>query len=493
MSAGLTVNQVKGAKVALARDSLYYFARLRMPTVYTESRAYLRELCDTIQRFIDSKLLDDYGVPIDRLIINGPPRHGKTVTIVNAVQWALGHDPTLPVIATSYNEDLSGRFARYVRDGMQETSGDARKLLYSDIFPEAKIKRGDASYQTWSLEGQHFSFLASSPGGTLTGTGARLGIIDDLVRSALEAYNEGRLESQWQWYTDTFLSRLESGAKQLIIATRWSTKDLPGRLIAFEPDKWHVIQLRANKRYPDLPLSDADMLAPDILNAEEYRDRRGKTDSMIFSANYDQEPIDAVDRLYPQFKEYDPDSLPPFTKICAYIDTADEGQDYLSGGAYGLYGGMAYMLDVIYTQAPMEQTEPDTARMLTNAKCDLARVESNNGGRGFARNVERIIREDLHNFDTTVEWFHQSENKNARILSNATNVCNCVIMPYGWSIRWPAFHSAVTHLGRSSKWTHDDAPDMLTGIVEDIENNVAFDDQTRNAMRERRKTRGGLR
>lgn len=467
MSENPTVNQVKGAKIALARDSLYCFARLRMPTVYTESRAYLRELCDTIQLFIDNKLLDATGKPIDKLIINGPPRHGKTVTIVNAVQWALGHDPTLPVIATSYNEDLSGRFARYVRDGMQETSADDRKLIYSDIFPEAKIKRGDASYQTWSLEGQHFSFLASSPGGTLTGTGARLGIIDDLVRSALEAYNEAKLEGQWQWYTDTFLSRLESGAKQLILATRWSTKDLSGRLIALEPDKWHVIRLRANLKYPDIPQTDADMLAPDILSAEEYRDRKGKTDSTIFSANYDQEPIDAVDRLYPQFKEYAPASLPPFTKVCAYIDTADEGQDYLAGGVYGLYGGMAYLLDVIYTQAPMEQTEPDTARMLTGANCNLARVESNNGGRGFARNIERLMRES-GNRKTRVDWFHQSENKQARILSQATNVCNCILVPQGWALRWPEFHAEVTHLGRSGKWVHDDAPDMLTGIVENL-------------------------
>lgn len=467
MSGNPTVNQVKGAKIALSRDSLYCFARLRMPTVYTESRTYLRELCDTIQRFVDDKLLDASGKPIDKLIINGPPRHCKTVTIVNAVQWALGHDPTLPVIATSYNEDLSGRFARYVRDGMQEESSDPRKMVYSDIFPEAKIKRGDASYQTWSLEGQHFSFLASSPGGTLTGTGARLGIIDDLVRSALEAYNEAKLEGQWQWYTDTFLSRLESGAKQLVIATRWSTKDLSGRLIALEPDKWHVVRLRANLRYPNLPQTDTDMLAPDILSAEEYRDRKGKTDAMIFGANYDQEPIDAIDRLYPQFKEYAPSSLPPFTKICAYIDTADEGQDYLAGGVYGLYGGMAYLLDVIYTQAPMEQTEPDTARMLTATGCNIARVESNNGGRGFARNIERLMRES-GNRKTRVDWFHQAENKQARILSNATNVCNCILMPQGWALRWPEFHAEVTHLGRSGKWVHDDAPDMLTGIVENL-------------------------
>ena len=469
----LTLGQIRAIKASLSQKSLYYFARLRMPGVYTESRVYLRELCDTIQAFLEGRLFDDNAKQIDRLIINGPPRHGKTVTMINATQWALGHDPTLPVITASYNEDLSGRFARGVRDGMQETTSDPRKIIYSDVFPASRIKRGDASYQTWSLEGQHFSFLASSPGGTLTGTGGRLGIVDDLIKNAKEAYNESVLEGQWDWYTDTFLSRLESRSRQIIMATRWAEKDLTGRLLALEPERWHVVRLRANKRFPDSPQSDEDMLAPDILSAQTYLDRKTLTDPAIFLANYDQEPYDAVDKLYPALKTYRVEDTPTFSKICNYTDTADEGDDYLCSISYGIASGLAYVLDVIYTQDSMETTEPQTARVLSDRKVQRAYIESNIGGRGFARAVEKLLRASGDS-STMVEWFHQSENKQARILSNATSVCNCVIFPGGWQSRWPKFYQDVTRAGRGVKWTHDDAFDALTGVVEKSLTRPAF-------------------
>ena len=81
----------------------------------------------------------------------------------------------------------------------------------------------------------------------------------------------------------------------------------------------------------------------------------------------------------------------------------------------------------------------------------------------------------------------------ARILSHATNVCNGIIFPHGWDIRWPEFYAAITHLGRSSKWVHDDAPDMLTGIAEDLERGSEFSQDVVDDMRERRIQRGGYR
>ena len=121
----------------------------------------------------------------------------------------------------------------------------------------------------------------------------------------------------------------------------------------------------------------------------------------------------------------------------------------------------------------METTEPQTARMLTERKVQRAHIESNNGGRGFARAVEKILRAN-GNSQTMVEWFHQSENKQARILSNAASVGNCVLFPEGWQYRWPKFYQDVTRAGRGVKWTHDDAFDALTGIVEKSLTRPAF-------------------
>lgn len=459
------LRDVQATAIALARLDFYAYCRIRMPKFYKDSRPYLREFCDTLQRFVEDDLFDEHGTLVERLMINLPPRHGKTLTLVLLAQWLLGHDPLTSIIDVSYNETLSGRYAKYVRDGMQEQKANDETLVYADFFPNSIIKKGDAAYQLWSLEGSHFSFLATSPGGTLTGNGCKIGIIDDIIKNALEAYNETLTEGHYDWYTNTFLSRLENGAKQLMVMHRWSTHDLCGRILAVEADKWHVIKMRANRRYPEEPLTDDDMLCPSVLSRKTYLDRKTKTDGMVFDGNYDQEPSDKTDKLYGTFKTYDPTALPSFSSIESYTDTADEGSDFLCSIVYGVAGNIAYVLDVEFTQDSMESTEPRVARMLSARKTSKAYIESNNGGRGFARSVERIMREE-GNLSTVVEWFHQTENKMARILSNATTVNNCILFPQGWKNIWPTLYAAVTSLGRQTKWLHDDAPDCLTGIVE---------------------------
>ena len=88
-------------------------------------------------------------------------------------------------------------------------------------------------------------------------------------------------------------------------------------------------------------------------------------------------------------------------------------------------------------------------------------IESNNGGRGFARAVGRLVPK------VRIEWFHQSGNKEARILSNSATVLHLVRMPRGWHLRWPEFYAHLTtykRLFRANR--HDDAADAITGIVE---------------------------
>ena len=114
----------------------------------------------------------------------------------------------------------------------------------------------------------------------------------------------------------------------------------------------------------------------------------------------------------------------------------------------------------------MEKTESQAAIMLKNNGTQIAHIESNNGGKGFARNVETVMREKLGYTDCGIEWFHQGENKLARILSQATNVVNSVYFPTNWKTLWPEFARDILNISRMSKWVHDDAQDFLTGIVE---------------------------
>jgi predicted phage terminase large subunit-like protein len=103
--------------------------------------------------------------------------------------------------------------------------------------------------------------------------------------------------------------------------------------------------------------------------------------------------------------------------------------------------------------------------MLTENNVGCAIIESNNGGRGFARNVEKECKQ-LGNTHTSVKWFSQSKNKIARILSNSTSVMNNVYFPVNWEDRWPEFARALNKYQREGKNEHDDAPDALTGVYE---------------------------
>lgn len=127
-----------------------------------------------------------------------------------------------------------------------------------------------------------------------------------------------------------------------------------------------------------------------------------------------------------------------------------------------------YITDILFTDAPMEVTEPKQAEMLTKNGTVEALIESNNGGRGYSRNVKRILRVDLRNFRCAIKTFTQTENKKARIYTASANVQSDILFPEGWERKWPKFYKALMSYRKDNKKRnqHDDAPDCLTGVYE---------------------------
>lgn len=445
-----------GAKVELAKRDFFEYCHLKAPGFYKYDRGFLVELADELQAFL--------GSSDDVLVVNEPPRHGKSRTAGNFVEWVLGKDPTKKIMLGSYNETLSTRFSKNVRNTIQEMKASADKIVYADIFPDSKIKYGDASMNLWSLEGTDTSYLATSPGGTATGFGADIILIDDVIKNALEANNANVLESHWDWFTNTMLSRLETGGKIIIIMTRWHSNDLAGRALRDLPELGYKVKHINMKALHD----DGTMLCEEILSREEYDRKTKAMGADIAAANYQQEPIDIKGKLYNQgFKTYQ--SLPTFKRISNYIDTADTGSDFLCSVVYGeTMDNQAYMLDVLYTKDDMTITEPATARQLAMNKVNHSKVEGNNGGRGFARSVERHMKEDFNWNGTVVDTFHQSQNKQARIISNATWLMENLYMPENWRDKWPEYYKAMNTYQKEGKNANDDAPDATTGIAEEM-------------------------
>lgn len=458
----MTPELEKQFTLELARREFFYYCNIKAPKFYKENRNFLKEFCNDLQEFYESD--DEVG------IINLPPRHGKSRTAGLFVEWILGNHPEEKIMTGSYNETLSTMFSKSVRNNIQEEKADEDKIVYSDIFPDTKIKRGDGAMNLWSLEGGYNNYLATSPTGTATGFGCSLMIIDDLIKSALEANNADVLEKHWEWFTNTMLSRLEEGGKILIVMTRWHSEDLAGRALKHFTEVGAKIKHITMKAIQD----DGTMLCSEILSRRSAENKKKAMGLDIFSANYQQEPIDIKGRLYTSFKTYT--KLPMddkgnllFTTIKAYCDTADEGSDYLCNIIYGVYHKEAYVLDVYYTKDSMEVTEKETAKRLYEFGVNIADIESNNGGRGFARAIERILKDVYRSNKTRVKWFHQSKNKIARILSNSTWVMDHIYFPVNWRDKWPDYHSAMSKYQKEGKNPHDDGPDATTGIAENID------------------------
>lgn len=443
-------------KIELSRREFWQYCKLTSPDFYSNDRAFLHDLADKLQWFVE-----DAEQQI--MVVNMPPRHGKSRTATKFVQWLFGkYGIDKKVMTGSYNETLSGTFAKAVRDVIAEKPTEGI-LTYGDIFPGTKIKYGEAAAQKWSLEGsQQANYLATSPTGTATGFGCNIMIIDDLIKNSEEAYNESVLQKQIDWFNNTMLSRTENDFKIIIIMTRWSTKDLAGYVLANYDNVVHINY----KAVQD----DGAMLCEAILSYKDYKIKTKNMNKDIVLANYQQEPIDVKGRLYSHIKTYtdiprDSKGNNLFKYILNYTDTADTGGDYLCSICYGMYESTYYILDVLYTKEPMEVTEPETAQMLTNNNVGNALIESNNGGRGFSRNVIRELK-SLGNTHTKIQWFFQSKNKTSRILSNSTGVMQNVLFPVNWEDRWPDFAEAIRKYQKEGKNAHDDAPDALTGVYE---------------------------
>ena len=426
------------------------------------------------------RLLDEFAHGrLRKLIITMPPQHGKSVGATTLLPaYMLGLDPDLRIAIASYSASLASRFNRRVQRILESKE-------YGDIFPATTIKRGGkpAEYVRTSDEveiiGHRGELLSVGREGSLTGNRVDCFILDDLYKDAMEANSPVVRENCWEWYTSVVKTRMHNASRELIVFTRWHEEDLIGELTRREPtlhltewcqldnldpDTWVYLNFEAIKS--SLP-SEIDPRTSGEALWEEQQNRalleaKRRLDPLRFECMYQGHPSSRQGLLYgDEFAVYD--SLPhDVVRVGNYTDTADTGDDYLCSMCYVVdTDGVIYVTDVVYSREPMEVTEGLVGDMLTRGGIRTAMVESNNGGRGFARAVQRLTP------TCRVEWFHQSGNKEARILSHSATVLHNLRMPGDWRQRWPEHNNHLTTFRRqfkANRW--HDAADVVTGIVE---------------------------
>ncbi len=416
---------------------------------------------------------------IRKLIVSMPPQHGKSLgASVMLPAYLLGLNPDLKVAVSSYNATLASRFNRRVQRLMDSEN-------YSRTFPDTAIKPLSAKSEYartathTEIIGHHGELYAVGREGSLTGHEVDIFILDDLYKDAMEANSPVVRENCWEWYTDVVKTRMHNDSQELIVFTRWHEEDLIGTLMDKEQyivlsdwdqieelprDRWVVINFDALKEGPLTeidPREQGEALWPKKHSRAHLLERRN-LDSDRFECLYQGRPSARGGRLYgDNIQTYNTIDEEIVRKGC-YVDTADLGDDYLCAICYDTgISGRIYITDVVYSREGMEVTERLVAGMLVRNSTRAAYIESNNGGRGFARAVGRLAP------GVKIEWFHQSGNKEARILTNSATVIHNVRMPAGWNGRWPELYNHLVLYNRrfaSNRW--HDAPDVLTGIVE---------------------------
>ena len=416
---------------------------------------------------------------IRRLVVTMPPQHGKSMAATTLLPaYLLGLNPDLRVAIASYSANLASKFNRRVQRIL-----DSRE--YGELFPETTIKQGTRplGYIRTSDEVEIIdhkgSLLSVGREGSLTGNRVDCFILDDLYKDAMEANSPLVRANCWEWYTSVVKTRMHNLSRELIVFTRWHEEDLIGELMrrerfvtlthwaqldTIDEDTWLHLNFEAIKSSPPTELdgrAEGEALWESQQGVRLLQAKR-KLDPLQFEAMYQGHPTAREGLLYGvSFNEYD--HLPrELVRYGSYTDTADMGDDYLCSLSYVVDAdGLIYITDCVYTREGMEQSEGMVAEMLRRSETRQACIESNNGGRGFARAVQRLVPE------VRVEWFHQSGNKEARILSNAPTVQHLIRFPKGWNLRWPELYSHLTtyrRLFRANRW--HDAADVVTGIVE---------------------------
>ena len=416
---------------------------------------------------------------VRRLIVTMPPQHGKSVGATTLLPaYVLGLDPDQRVAIASYSGALASKFNRRVQRIIESRE-------YAAFFPATTIKQGSKppSYIRTADEveiiGCRGGLLSVGREGSLTGNRVDCFILDDLYKDALEANSPLIRANCWEWYTSVVRTRMHNASRELIVFTRWHEEDLIGTLTAREPvaelkewaqldglsaDTWLHLNFEALKSSPPTGI-DPRMPGEALWEQQQGRallEAKRRLDPLQFESMYQGHPSSREGLLYGlNFAEYD--DLPrEIVRRANYTDTADTGDDYLCSICYAVDAdGVIYVTDAVYSREPMETTEPLVGEALVRSDTRQAAVESNNGGRGFARAVQALAP------GVRVEWFHQSANKEARILSNSATVLHLLRWPRGWNLRWPELYAHLTTYRRkfrANRW--HDAADVVTGIIE---------------------------
>lgn len=435
---------------------------------YAPRKHYLRPMVQGFQDVLDGKLR--------LLTISMPKRAGKSQTGINFVNMLSGKFPDRSTLMEGTGDDLVKSFY----NGCLEYLTVPNEYLFYDVFPDARLIQTNADSKTINLKSKSRfpTIMCRSIDARQVGLSEATNVLylDDCVEGREEAKNRQRLDDKWEVISGDIMGRAIEGTPMVFTGTRYSLYDPIGRVQEHaqrEGWAWRAIEIPALDRVTDESNYEYEREGKKVFTTAYFREQRELLSAEQFESEFQQQPFEAKGLLFNKDelnyffelpKDRDPDT------IIAVGDTAESGSDSTSMPVAMIYGNAVYIVDVVFDDSPAEVTKPECAKCLIENKVASAVFESNNAGQYYARDVDQIIRD--RGYSVGIRTKRTISNKQTRIEFASDNIKKNFYFKhpstYKRGSQYWNFMKEVTTYTRSGKVPHDDAPDSLSLLENEI-------------------------
>lgn len=435
---------------------------------YAPRKHYLRPMVQGFQDVLNGKLR--------LLTISMPKRAGKSQTGINFVNMLSGKFPDRSTLMEGTGDDLVKSFY----NGCLEYLTVPNEYLFYDVFPDARLVQTNADTKTVNLKSKSRfpTIMCRSIDARQVGLSEATNVLylDDCVEGREEAKNRQRLDDKWEVISGDIMGRAIEGTPMVFTGTRYSLYDPIGRVQEHaqrEGWAWRAIEIPALDLVTDESNYEYEREGKKVFTTAYFREQRELLSAEQFESEFQQQPFEAKGLLFNKDelnyffelpKDRDPDT------IIAVGDTAESGSDSTSMPVAMIYGSDVYIVDVVFDDSPAEVTKPECAKCLIENKVASAVFESNNAGQYYARDVDQIIRE--RGYSVGIRTKRTISNKQTRIEFASDNIKKNFYFKhpstYKRGSQYWNFMKEVTTYTRSGKVPHDDAPDSLSLLENEI-------------------------
>lgn len=435
---------------------------------YAPRKHYLRPMVQGFQDVLDGKLR--------LLTISMPKRAGKSQTGINFVNMISGKFPDRSTLMEGTGDDLVKSFY----NGCLEYLTVPNEYLFYDVFPDARLVQTNADTKTANLKSKSRfpTIMCRSIDARQVGLSEATNVLylDDCVEGREEAKNRQRLDDKWEVISGDIMGRAIEGTPMVFTGTRYSLYDPIGRVQEHaqrEGWAWRAIEIPALDLVTDESNYEYEREGKKVFTTAYFREQRELLSAEQFESEFQQQPFEAKGLLFNKDelnyffelpKDRDPDT------IIAVGDTAESGSDSTSMPVAKIYGNDVYIVDVVFDDSPAEVTKPECAKCLIDNRVASAVFESNNAGQYYARDVDQIIRD--RGYSVGIRTKRTISNKQTRIEFASDNIKKNFYFKhpstYKRGSQYWNFMKEVTTYTRSGKVPHDDAPDSLSLLENEI-------------------------